>query len=965
MRVTKFSYTLLFLLLSTLLFGQNGWIRGTVYDGKTGEFLPGVTIFAEGTTTGTITDLDGAFNLGIAPGTYQIRISFISYSPLLIQDVVVKAGEVTVLDNLTLQETTIEIGETVVTAKAIRNTEMAMLTMKKNSVNVLDAISAAGLRRTGDSDAAASLKRVTGVSVEGGKYIFVRGLGDRYTKTILNGVDMPGLDPDRNTLQMDIFPTSVIENIIVNKTFSADLPADFTGGVININIKDFPETKTGNVSMSLGYNPDAHFNKDYLTYDGGKTDFLGFDDGTRDIPATTNIPFFTDALVDPEGEKGIRYKEILQSFEPTMAASKERSFMDFGFGASFGNQFVAGKYTLGYTLSLSYKNNTEFYENAEYGKYGLSGDKGITEMETREFQTGDYGVNDVMLSGLAGLAIKTKNSKYRFYLLHLQNGTSQAGIFDYDKTNLGTEFSGFQHNLEYSQRSLTNLLLDGKHSFLGKGWDIEWKFSPTFSSIEDPDIRFTRYQIREDGSYSIGTEVGFPMRIWRDLEEKNLAGVLHLTKKFRFNGEDAKLRFGGAYTYKDRDYIIRNFTLNPRNIPLTGDPDELFLPENLWPYQGDISRGTTYEVPFIPNNPNEYDSQVSNLAGYLSGELNLFKQLKAIAGLRVENYVQHYTGQNQLGTIVLDDEKVLDSFDLFPTINLIYKLTEEQNLRLAYSKTIARPSFKELSYAQIFDPITGRSFIGGLSPDADDQKGVVYWNGNLVSTDIHNFDFRWEFFQSGGQMLSASLFYKMFNDPIEMVQFSSKNGSFQPRNVGDGEVMGFEIELRQNLKLLSESLENLSLSLNYTYTESNVDLSTTEHQSRLDHARTGETIDSERDMAGQAPYIINAGLTYDGGKKGFWKGLDAGLYYNVQGQTLQYVGINDIPDVYSEPFHSLNLNMNKILGKEERFQLGFKIDNLLNEKRESVYKSYHSEKQYFERLSPGTRFEFKLSYSLF
>ncbi|MEL7585211.1 MAG: TonB-dependent receptor [Prolixibacteraceae bacterium] len=966
MRVTKFFPTLLFLLLSVLSFAQKGWIRGTVYDGKTGEFLPGVTILAEGTTIGTITDLDGAFNLNIAPGTYTVRISFISYAPLVLSEVVVKAGEATILENLTLKETTIEIGEAVVTARAIRNTEMAILAMKKNSVNVLDAISSAGLKKTGDSDAASSLKRVTGVSVEGGKYVFVRGLGDRYTKTVLNGLDIPGLDPDRNTLQMDIFPSSIIENMVVNKTFSADLPADFTGGVIDINIKDFPEAKTGSVSASIGYNPDAHFNRDYLTYNGGKTDFLGFDDGTRDIPATSNIPFFQDAYLDQQGETGQRYKQILQSFNPTMAATRERSFMDFGLGASFGNQFEAGKYTLGYTLSFSYKNNTEFYEDAENGSYGKKADRDEAEMEVRNFQTGGFGVNDVLLSGLGGFAVKTKNSKYRIYLTHLQNGQSQAGIFNYKTTNLGTEFSGFQHNLEYNQRSLTNLMLDGKYNLPGKNWEIEWKISPTFSSIKDPDIRFTRYQVRENGLHSIGTEVGFPLRIWRDLEEINLAGVLHLTKKFHFNDEDAKLRFGGAYTYKQRDFIIRNFTINPRNIPLTGDPDELFWPENLWPYQGNAERGITYETPFIPNNANEFDAEVSNLAAYVSAELSPFKGLKAVAGLRVENYIQHYSGRNQSATVVFDNEKVLDSFDLFPTINLIYGLTDDQNLRLSWSKTIARPSFKELSFAQIFDPITGRSFIGGLSPDKDDEKGFVYWDGNLVSTDIQNFDFRWELFQPGGQTVSLSAFYKTFKNPIEMVQFVSNKGSFQPRNVGDGKVIGGEVELRQNLKVLGESFKNLNLMVNYTYIHSEIEMSDTEYDSRLANARTGEKIKDTRDMAGQAPYLINAGLTYDGnGSEGIWKGLDAGLFYNVQGKTLQYVGINDLPDVYNKPFHSLNFNMNKVLGEKERFQIGFKVENLLKAKRESVYQSYQSSDQYFERLSPGTKFEFKLSYSLY
>ncbi|WP_372773910.1 TonB-dependent receptor domain-containing protein [Mangrovibacterium sp.] len=963
MRVTKLSVTIFFLFFTTFLFGQDGYLRGTVFDGKTGEFLPGVTIFAEGTTKGTITDLDGKFNFSLPAGTYQIRVSFISYETLTIKDLVIKPGQATLLENIKLDEATVEIGEAVVTAKAIRNTETAMLTMKKKSANLMDGISATGLQKIGDSDAASSMKRVTGVSVEGGKYVFVRGLGDRYTKTILNGLDIPGLDPDRNTIQMDIFPTNLVENLVVNKTFTADLPADFTGGVIDINLKDFPERKNAGLSVSAGYNPDSHLNQNYVSYEGGKTDWLGFDDGTREIPATDNIPFFSEAIGD--ADKAERYKEILGAFNPTLAATREQSLMDFSLSASMGNQIELGKYDFGYLLSASYKNNTDYYEGALFGRYGLSSDLSINEMEQREFQTGDYGVNNVLWSTLAGIALKSKKAKYRINFLHLQNGESKAAIFDYAKSNYGTTFAGIQHNLEYSERSLTNILLSGKHSDYDKGWNIEWKLSPTISKIEDPDIRFTRYVV-EDGNYIIGTESGFPERIWRNLEEKNLAAALHFTKDLKIIEADAKLKFGGAYTYKDRSFVIRDFNINIRgSIPLTGDPNEIFDPENLWPYNDNINQGTTYEAPFIPTNPNKYDANVSNIAGYSSLEFVPLKKLKSIVGLRVENYTQHYTGQDQLGEFVLNDEKVLENLDLFPTVNLIYSLNDEQNLRFSYSKTIARPSFKELSYAQIFDPISGKNFFGGLFKDYNTSTGVVYWDGNLTKTDIQNIDIRWELFKPGGQTLSAGAFYKQFKNPIEIVQYSIQPGSYQPRNVGDGQLFGAEIEVRQSLKPIAEAFKNFSFQVNFTYTKSQIKLSDTEYNSRVEYARDGQSISRNRDMAGQAPYIVNAGLSFDGSENGFGKGLNAGLYYNVQGESLQIVGIQDRPDVYNVPFNSLNLNASKAFGESQKWKLGFKIDNLLNSNKESIYKNFGAENQYYSKLDPGMTFQLKVSYSFF
>jgi len=955
---------LLLLFITSTAWAQKGTIRGTVYDDATGEALPGVTIFVEGTTWGTLTDLDGKFNLSIPPGTYRLRISYISYETLIINDLAVKANEVSLYDNIHLKESTIELAEVTVTAKVVRNTENALLTMKQKSANVMDGISAANFRKIGDSDAAASVKRVPGLSVEGGKYVFVRGLGDRYTKTILNGMEIPGLDPDRNTIQLDIFPTNIIDNIIVYKSFTADLPADFTGGVIDIAIKDFPETKQGNISVSAGYNPSYHFNKNYLTYKGSPTDFLGFDNGARAIPATDNIPFYAEVVTDPYGAMGMRYQEILQGFNPTMAAHTQTSFMDYSISATLGNQVARKKVTWGYNFAVSYKNNTEFHKNAEYGRYGLSADPNVYEMEVREFQQGNLGVSSVLLSGLAGVALKTQKSKYRLNLVHLQNGESSAGIFDFLGADQGSNFEAIQHNLDYSQRGMTNLLLDGKHIFDQSKWTIEWKLSPTHSTMDDPDIRFTRY-VTENGKFIIGTESGFPQRIWRNLSETNLAGLVNVTKEFQIKEKKAELKFGGAYTYKERDFAIRDFAFNIRNLTLTGNPDELFYPENLWPKDSNVNRGTTYDASFVPVNPNQFNANVNNAAAYLSFEAYIFKKLKTIVGVRFENYIQRYTGQDQLGKYQLDNQKVLDDANFFPSINLIYNISDKQNLRASYTMTIARPSFKELSYAEIYDPISGRTFIGGLFPDANDAAKIVYWDGNLVSTDIHNFDLRWEIFPKTSQVISVSAFYKKFLNPIEIVQYASLAGAFQPRNVGDGQVFGGEVEFRFNLDLFSKSLKNMMFTANITYVKSRIKMNKTEYDSRIDNARTGQSVSEYREMAGQAPYVINVGLGYDGGDKGFWNGFVAGLYFNVQGLTLQYVGMVDRPDIYTKPFNSLNFNASKDLGKNKRFQVGLKITNILNAYKESVYKSYEAADQYFTRLDQGQTFTASLKYNLF
>lgn len=953
---------LVFLTISTQLFSQNGTIRGAIIDDATGEYFPGVKVLVDGLKTGAITDLDGKYDIQLEPGVYSLTIFAMLYDTIHVTDVTVVAGEVTLLSDMRLAQPTTQIGPVTVNATRVTDTELAVLGLKRKAPNVLDGISAASFRKIGDSDAASAMTRVPGISLAGGKYIYVRGLGDRYNKTMVNGMDIPGLDPDRNTLQMDIFPTSIIDNIVVNKSFVAELPADFSGGIIDISLKSFPDEKKMSFSLSTGYNPNYHFNKDYLTYEGGKTDFLGFDDGTREIPAVNNIPFYANVVGNPDGAEADRYKDILRNFNPNMSAIRKASLMDYGFGFSFGNQKKMKKSSLGYNFMVSYNNSTEFYQNAQFGRYGLNADPSINEMEVRELQSGEYGVNNVFLSAMAGVGIKTQHSKVTLNLLHLQNGESKAGIFDYRNEDQGAVFFGYQHNLEYSQRALSNVQLIGKHNLGESKWSVEWKLSPSYSTIEDPDIRFTRYEQRPT-YLSISTESGFPERIWRELKEVNLVGQSNVTKEFSLFERDAKFKFGGGHTFKEREFNIRTFMLNIRNIELTGDPDELFSEENLWPYHDDPSKGTTFEASFVPNNPNQFTSSINNSSGFLSIELEPLKKVKTQIGLRSEYYSQRYTGQDQLGINVLKNEIVLQELGIFPSMNLVYAVTDKQNLRFSYGKSIARPSFKEMSYAEIVDPLTGRTFIGGLFRDADDGAGIEYWDGKLKSTDIHNLDLRWEIYPTNDQTISVSAFYKKFINPIEIIQFASQAGAFQPRNVGDGQIIGGELEIRVGLQWISEKMKDFDLITNVTVTDSRIELSKTEYESRVDNARDGQVIATYRKMAGQAPYIINSGIAYNGGLKGFWKGLEAGLYYNMQGQTLQYAGIVDRPDIYTVPFHSLNFNANKKFGKDNKMVLGLKISNLLNDKKEEVFKSFNANDQYFSSLTIGTTCSLKFAYS--
>jgi hypothetical protein len=945
-----------FQLITGFVFAQNGTIRGAIFDEKSGEPLFGVSVLVKETSTGAVTDFDGKFEIQVSPGTYTLQISYISYSTLSLTDVLVETGKVAIIPDLLLKEEASELETVTISASAIRTTESALMAVKRNAPNLLDGISASTFRQIGDGDAASAVRRVTGVSIEGGKYVYVRGLGDRYTKTVLNGVDIPGLDPDRNTIQMDIFPTNVIDNIIVSKSFTAELPADFTGGVVDIETKDFPEEKTFRVGISGGLNPSMHFNNNYLTYQGGKTDWLGFDDGTRANPTggSTNIPQFGEVVGNPSGPKGQEYQQILRGFNKTLGATQQSSLMDFGLGISFGNQIARPKATWGYNAALTYKNETEFYQGAQFNLFAKPISPNDTELEALERQVGNYGVNSVLLGGLAGIALKTNSSKYKLNILHLQNGESKAGTFDFVNTNLGANFEAAQYNLEYSQRALSSILLSGTHFIKGRAWEVNWKLAPTRSTIEDPDIRFTRFRLPTN---NISTEVGLPTRIWRNLEEYNVAGKVDLTRNLRAFSREAKVRTGGAYTFKYRDFEIQSFQFPTGNTQLDGNPNTILNEENL--FSATNRNGVRYNPDFIPINPNAYQGYVTNFAGYGSFESSPIQNLRAILGLRVEQYNQFYTGTNQTGTLNYDLVEMLDDLDFFPTLNLVYGLKENQNLRASASRTIARPSFKELSFAEILDPITGRTFIGGLFPETSNGGTEVLWDGNLTSTRINNFDVRWEAFQQKGEMWSAGVFYKTFDNPIEIVQFLSDPGSFQPRNVGNGTVVGLELEFRKSLRFIAPRLENVLWTANVTVTESQINMSATEKKSRELTAREGQVVGNTRDMAGQAPYIINTGLAYNN----FSNGWEAGIFYNVQGPTLNMVGFGNRTDTYTVPFHSLNLNINKTFGADERIRTSMGVQNLLNDKREIMFSSFGAQDQLFTQLAPGTKINFSVGFS--
>lgn len=926
-------FTLLFTIIATSLFSQTGTLRGTVYDDSNGDTVPFATVFVKETGSGTDTDLDGAYELNLAPGTYNIVISFIGYADFEISEVVFTADKVEVLD-IRMKEQGQMLEQVVVTAKQIRNSEVALATIRRKSVNLLDGVSAQTFEKTGDSNAAEALKRVTGVSIEGGKHVYVRGLGDRYTKTILNGVDIPGLDPDKNGFEMDLLPTNLIDNILVYKSFTPDLPGDFTGGMVNIVTKDFPDTKFTKLSLGIGYNPDMHFNSNFIGQERSGTDFLGFDDGTRRQPIPNDQKILNPALNDNITSR------VTGKFQDNAGIVNRTNDLNKSISFATGNQIKKGDVKYSYLASASYKNNSSYYENAQFntyifdeqnhpGEYKLVNDREIT---------GGVGEESVLASALVGGAIKFNNHKISLQALRLQNGISKAAN-QIDAKSQSSSALLKREILEYAQREVTNFNLSGKHLMKEGKYTINWSAAPTFINVDEPDIRFTAFEVLDEGKFQIAPSVGADVsRSWRNLKEQNYSGKADLTIDLGIGNEKTnKIKVGFLGTQKNRDFGIQNYIFrieNQSSLNLNGEAANIFNPDNIWTKED--RTGTYVKGGFEPSNT--FNATQLLLAGYVMNEIEITKKFKAIYGARIEKATNRYTGQDNSGSEIYNNQIVLDELNVLPSVNLIYALQEKSNLRASYTKTVARPSFKEKSIAQIQDRISGRTFIGNI---------------DLVQTDIDNIDLRYETFGTGGQSFSVSGFYKHFKNPIELESFSDlAPNDFQPKNIAEtANLLGLEVEASKKLDFISDFFSAFTAGANVTVVKTEVE--------RSNSADLPEN-QQMRPMVGQSPFIVNGSIGY----KGMDNGWEATGSFNRQAKKLLIAGFGSNADIYDQPFNSLNFKASKKFGLDNKFKLSLGIDNILGDNREQLYEAFSGDTGIFESLNPGRTISVGFSTSL-
>jgi len=973
MNIKRFLSSILFILIvvPSILSGQKVVrIAGKVIDKKTGETLIGASIqLNKGTEMigGTTTDFDGNYLIEAAPGVYNLVVTYVSYQQQELKDADCSKPEN--LFDFLLEEEGLTLGEVVVTAQKVTNTEAALVTLQRKSFNIQDGMSSQQISKTAVSNAAEAVKQVSGAVVENGKFIVMRGLGDRYSISQLNGMTMPSTDPYRNSSSLDLIPSQMIDNIVTLKTFTPDLPGNFSGGLVNVTTKSFPTRFTTYVSISGSYNTQSTGISDFLGHgtDAGKTDWLGIDDGGRSIPQIlldeknrsllNQTTYLNARRGDPQYNKLRQLlNESSRSLSNAFAPQTKNSLPNHGLNFSLGNSHLMGKTTVGYSVGVNYSNEFNHYNNGLVNTYTNNG-IGLFEyqrlVESKSVETPHLGA-------LANLSFKFgSNHAVNFNAIFNNDtdiiGRRQSGSF---VGQLSTPNGLFVTNsMEFISRNYTSFQSSGKHVFPGlRNLEIQWNGLVNSSKQEEPDSRYFAYvQYEEDGEtyYAINdAEFRAPFHFFRDLGDKSVEGKIDFSLPFLTGGKQGSsnvIKAGLLYSRTSRSFSEYQFQHNRHGgVPVSinfdsykGDYQGYFSLDNMGVIDtirdgsGNTKQYTIgYHYINQINNKNFYDGSQDIGAAYLMAVYNLTDKIKVVGGLRGERTKLYVESRD---TSLAPSE--LDITDLLYSANVIYALNDKSNLRFAASKTLARPNLRELAPFEQFDTKNGFFNIG---------------NPNLKRTLIYNYDIRYEIYPELGELLAVSVFYKNFTDPI--LRTFSPTATIPELgylNIDNANVLGAELELRKNLGFINAGLRNFNFTTNIAFIHSGYKIPDTE-------LKSSQTVDPEynqetRPFQGQAPYIVNAILSYANQDLG----LESTVSFNVSGRRLYNISLSAVPDVYEMPFPILTYTLSKKIGKH--IQVGFAAKNLLNPLNQKVQVNKGVE-YIAEQFRIGRTFGFSIAY---
>jgi TonB-dependent receptor len=865
------------------LSAQKGTIAGKIIDAKLADALIGVTIRLDDGAGGAISDFDGNYTIANVPaGKHKITVNYTGYTSKTIEDIEVSNGEVTTIDIAMEDGAAQAIAEVVVVARASRESQSALTILQKNSTTIGDGISSETIKRTPDRTTGDVIRRVSGASIQDNKFAIIRGLNDRYNIAMLNGALLSSTEPDRKAFSFDLFPSSMLDNLVIVKTASADLPAEFAGGAILVSTKDIPEASFLQVNVSSGSNTATTF-KPFLSGQGGGSDWIGHDDGTRALPST--FPATADFKASTKEEK-----YASSQFFGNDWAINEKSSARPNMGFQISGGYVTDptrKNQFGATLGVSYSNNNRL-QNGMRSDFDIANK--LFDFSDKQFK------NNVLWGALFNTALKINNTHkiglQATYSTNADNIISDRSGYDYEQLRKVTSTA-----IEYTENHLLTTRLYGEHQLTQKGMRLNWGGGVNQSTRDVPSLRrmfyFKNFEDTIDVNIPYQAYVPFGSadpyrsgRFYSSLTENTYNGNIDLSIPFAIGTQKQSVKIGGLYQKRDRSfdarvmgYVLGNFIKFDYNL-LNLPQDQIFAPEHIG------EKG--FIMDEITNPSDGYTGQSNLRAAYALLDNKIADRLRISWGARVENFRQQVEAAQYSGTPLKVDTTITA---LLPSFNLMYSITDKQQLRLSGSKTVCRAEFRELAPFSFFDFYLNANVVG---------------NPNLTQGSIYNADLRYEVYPGKNQLISVSLFYKKFKNPIEFTFAAAGAGTrtFSFNNVASANNYGAEFELRKNLDFIG--LENVLFFSNASFIRSNIDLS-----------KGVSYYDSTRALQGQSPYIINAGLTYNITKFG----MSTTLIYNVIGDRVAQVGTVGYGDIYERHRNLLDLSVNKRLGKHGEVKL--------------------------------------------
>lgn len=851
--------------------------------------------------------------------------------------------------------------EVVVKASRLKGTASAVMQERKNQAFVADILGSEQISRTGDSDAAAALRRVTGITLVDGKFIYVRGLGERFSSTQLNGAAVPSPDPTRTVIPLDLFPSSIIESLSVQKSYSPSMPAHFAGGNVDVRLKTIPTDFVFNIKGKLGGNTNNF--DDGLTYNGGDDDWYGIDDGTRAAPSDLSQLWNSYTSINDLSQEANRQvaAQLNRDYDPVSESIDPNTGLDM----TLGNKFDFDDFRLGFLSSVSYDNKwevTEGYEGQDFTQ-GSDGDwslvRGFDEVETTE--------HSVRFSGMLSLGLEYRRDHRIDFTSLILHDTRDEISDKKGNTNNVTLTDGLRvrdNEVIYEEREMISNQLRGTHNFNDWwGLGVDWFYSDARSNRYAPGNIETRYIIAdghngqaEDGIFDYINESTLRKATtatrysFQNLDDEVENYGYNMSMPFAFSNTEVELKFGGNFIKKSREAFARRLDINTlafKDLDMTGYQLNTILTDDVMLNHALSGNEVVMRDTSVAGD-DYYSGQMID-AYYVEADFFFNNSWRVTGGVRYEDFRQVVapldpaTGMFDLPAEPTEENLAALAFKedgYFGALALTYILNDEMQFRASVGETTIRPDLREVAPATYIDPLTGFP-IGGTP--------------GVESTDIINYDLRWEWYMETGESLSVGLFYKDMEMPIEAVQSPSQDGPplIRIANAEDGYVYGIEMEFLKDFTFLGDlgpvNGADFFLSGNITLSDSEISIDTQRvvEQTGVSTSITNPT----RRMTGHSEYVLNFNLGWDAPNGNH----SATIAYNVFGERIIVPGIEGKDDAYEQPFHSLDL----VYTYYPTFSstLTFKVQNMLGED-----KGIEFEDTLLQSSTKGTLFQVALKW---